>query len=262
MTEYPAMQLIVPMAGAGQRFANAGYALPKPLVSIGGLPMVVRAVRDLPRAERRVFVCHPRHVAEHRIDETLSGYFPGCKVVVAPGLTAGQACSVRLACEHLDPDRPVLVAACDNTHLYDPARLASLIADHCVDCLVWTYRRDPRVLVRPEWYGWVRIDGAQRVLEVSVKRPLSTRPLDDHVVSGCFWFRTTRLMLDGIDRLVAANTRVNGEFYMDSVPNLFLADGREVRVFEVDKHIGWGTPEDLEDYLRWQRHFGAASQAA
>lgn len=256
------MQLVVPMAGVGRRFSEVGYTLPKPLIRIGGVPMVVRAVRDLPPAERIVFVCHPDHVARHRIDHALQEYFPGCKVVVAPGLTQGQACSVRLAGEHLDADRPVLVAACDNTHLYDPTRLAGLTGDVEVDALVWTYRRDPRVLVRPESYGWVRVDTADRVLEVSVKQPLSSMPLDDHVVSGCFWFRTARLMLDGIDRLVAESVRVNNEFYMDSVANTLVADGRRVLAFEVDKYIGWGTPEDLEDYLCWQRHFGAAGQAA
>ena len=256
------MQLVVPMAGAGRRFSDAGYALPKPLIPIAGVPMVVRAVRDLPRADRTVFVAHPDHVAQHQIDKALARHFPNCRVVVAPGLTAGQACSVRLAGEHLDPRQPVLVAACDNTHLYDQDRLARLTADPRVDCLIWTYRHDPRVLATPQAHGWVRTDNAFRVLEVSVKQPLSATPLEDHAVSGCFWFRTAGVMLEAVDRLVANDVRVNGEFYLDSVPNLLVADGRQVLAFEVDKYVGWGTPEDLEDYLRWQRHFMAAGLAA
>ena len=256
------MQLVVPMAGAGRRFSDAGYALPKPLIPVSGVPMVVRAVQDLPPVDLAIFVCHSDHVAKHKIDQQLRGHFPNCEVVVAPGLTAGQACSVRLAGTHLDPDQPVLVAACDNTHLYDHDRWQRLTSDPKIDCLVWTYRRDTRVLVRPQAYGWVRADSAGRVLDISVKRPLSGTPLDDHVVSGCFWFRTARLMLDGIDRLVANNDRVNNEFYLDSVPNMLLADSRRVAVFEVDKYIGWGTPEDLEDYLRWQRYFDTVARAA
>ena len=256
------MQLVVPMAGLGRRFAEAGYALPKPLIPVAGTPMVVRAVRDLPPADRAVFVCHPQHVARYRIDRTLQEYFSGCTTVVAPGLTEGQACSVRLAGDHLQPDEPVLVAACDNTHLYDATRFAALVADPRLDALVWTYRHDPRVLVRPEWYGWVRVDADDRVLEVSVKRPLSEDPLDDHVVSGCFWFRTASAMLEAIDRMVVDNLRVNDEFYMDSLANVLVAAGRRVAAFEVEKYIGWGTPKDLEDYQRWQRHFSTARRAA
>ena len=262
MNDSTAMQLVVPMAGLGSRFADAGYTLPKPLIPIAGVPMVVRAVRDLPPAERTVFVCHPEHVARCQIDRALAEHFPGCHTVVAPGLTDGQACSVRLAGARLEAEQPVLVAACDNTHLFDRTRFARLTADPGVDCMVWTYRHDPRVLVRPEWYGWVHVGEDDRVLEVSVKRPLSTSPLDDHVVSGCFWFRTARLMLSAIDRLVAANQRVNGEFYLDSVANVLVTEGRRVLAFEVDKYIGWGTPQDLEDYLRWQRHFESLGRAA
>jgi len=255
------MQIVVPMAGLGRRFSDAGYTLPKPLIPVSGVPMVVRAVRDLPPAERVIFICHPQHVAEHHIDRQLKLHFPYCRVVVTPGLTEGQACSVRLAAEYLRPDDSVLVAACDNTHIYNRFRFDALTADPQIDALIWTYRSDPRVLVRPEWYGWVRTDADGAVLDVSVKKPISTNPLNDHVVSGCFWFRGGDLMLDGIDRLVASNVRVNGEFYLDAVPNVLIARGGRVKAFEADKYIGWGTPDDLEDYLRWQRYFDQSAAA-
>lgn len=256
------MQIVVPMAGEGRRFAEAGYELPKPLIPVAGFPMVVRAVRDLPPAKKTIFVCHPLHVARHAIDNVLAQYVPGCRIVIAPGLTQGQACSVRLAADHLDPKQPVLVAACDNTHLYDRGKFARLAADLMVDVLVWTYRGDPRVLVKPEMYGWVATTNDGVVTEVSVKKPLSSQPINDQVVSGCFWFRTARILLDGIDWLVAADQRVNNEFYLDAVPNVLVPRGYRVMVFETDKYIGWGTPHDLEDYERWQRYFQSQSRAA
>jgi NDP-sugar pyrophosphorylase family protein len=255
------MQIVVPMAGLGKRFADVGYTVPKPLIPIGGVPMVVRVVQNLPRADRTVFVCHPEHVAQYPVREVLAENVPGSVVVVAPGLTDGQACSVRLASESLDPYEPVLVAACDNTQVYDRARFAALTADPTVDAAVWVYRGEPRVLVKPVWYGWVR-EANGRVVEVSVKKPISADPLRDGVVSGTFWFRTAGLMLAGIDALVAANHRVNNEFYLDSVPNVLIGAGHGVGVFDIDKYIGWGTPDDLEDYLRWERHFSTSARAA
>ncbi|MCI0492902.1 MAG: NTP transferase domain-containing protein [Planctomycetes bacterium] len=250
------MQLVVPMAGLGKRFTDAGYALPKPLIPVDGLPMVVRAVADLPPVDIALFVTHPDHVLQHRIDERISEHFPDCRVVVAPGLTEGQACTVRLAAAELDPDKPVLVAACDNTHLYDSKKLARLTVDSSIDCLIWTYRHDCRVLQKPEAHGWVRTRGNSSDVEaVSCKRTVSATPLDDHAVSGCFWFRTAQSMIDGIDSLVASDQRVNNEFYLDVVPNMLIADRRRVAVFEVEKYIGWGTPHELADYQRWERYF-------
>jgi hypothetical protein len=215
---------------------------------------VVRAVRDLPAADRVVFVVRWEHVQQHQIDEHLKRHVPGCHVVTVKGPTEGQACTVRLAAEALHLGWPVIVAACDNTHVYDRAKLARLMADPAVECLIWTYRGDTRVLAAPEEHGWVRTRD-DRVLDVSCKQPISGSPLEDHVVSGFFSFRTARRMLDTIDRMVRADVRVRGEFYMDTVPNLLVAEGCDVRVFEVQKYVGWGTPRDLEDFQKWERYF-------
>jgi len=248
------LQIVVPAAGEGRRFAEAGCEVPKPLVPAAGAPMVVRAVRDLPAADRVVFVVRAEHVRGFQIDEQLRRHFPDCRIVTVEGVTEGQACTVRLAADALEPDRPVIVAACDNTHVYDRAKLARRMADPGVECLIWTYRGDTRVLAAPEQHGWVRVDG-DRVIEVSCKKAISDAPLEDHVVSGFFSFRTARGMIDAIDRMVAADVRVRGEFYLDTVPNLLVAEGRDVRVFEVEKYIGWGTPRDLADFEKWERYF-------
>lgn len=242
------------MAGDGRRFAEMGYTLPKPLIPVAGVPMVVRAVKDLLEAERVVFVVREEHVRDHQIDRVLREHLPHSRIVAVKGLTAGQAVTVRRAAEALKPDWPVIVAACDNTHLYDQARLRDRMADPAVACLVWTYRHDSRVLVNPKQHGWVRVDGV-RALEVSCKKPLFDMPLGDHAVSGFFSFRSAGQMVDAIDRMVASEHRVNNEFYMDVVPNVLLAAGQGVEVFEVDKYIGWGTPADLEDFGRWERYF-------
>lgn len=249
-----ALQIVLPMAGQGQRFADAGYALPKPLLPIGGVPMVVRAILDLPPAARVILLVRTEHMTRFGLDRAVLAHIPHAVVVPVEHLTEGQACTVRLAAPHLDPDAPVIVGACDNTHLYDADALTRSMAAH--DAVIWTYRGEPRVQLKPTAYGWVRTDQAspERALDVSCKVPISTTPINDHAVSGFFGFRTARMMNDAIDSMVAAGTRVNGEYYMDTVPNVLIAAGRNVGVFEVEKYIGWGTPSDYEDFLRVQRY--------
>lgn len=252
------MQLVVPMAGLGQRFTNAGYDLPKPLIPVDGVPMVVRAVEDYPAADRQVFVVHAEHVRRFQIDGLLRRYFPECRIVVTPVVTEGQACTVRLAGRELQSGDSVLVAACDNSHLYDAQEFERLTSEERYDCLIWTYRHDSRVLRRPEAHGWVRTRvNSTQVELVSCKQPVSSTPMEDHAVSGCFWFRSARQMLSAIDAQVAAAHRVGREFYLDVTPNVLLRQGARVGVFEVEKYIGWGTPDDLHDYERWGRYFAS-----
>jgi CTP:molybdopterin cytidylyltransferase MocA len=295
------MHLIVPMAGLGQRFRDEGYALPKPLIDVSGTPMVVRAVRDLPPCERMTFLVHPDHAREHAIDRRLREFFPSATVIATPGLTAGQACTVRLASSAVDEDEEVLVAACDNSHVYDAEKFAALRSDPAIDAILWTYRHDPRVLVRPTAHGWVECspplrgrtdsprDDRERagsisqpaagkievnlqnvscrgaaddidVARVWCKVPISQTPLNDHAISGCFWFRRAGELFQAIDELVAKSERVNNEFYLDQVPNLYVQAGRRAAVFEVEKYIGWGTPHDHRDYQAWERYFESRSR--
>jgi len=249
------MQIIIPMAGLGKRFSDAGYSVPKPLVPIDGVPMIVRVLDDLPPASRIICVVHPKHVADYGIDKLLQDAIPNCHIVVTPGLTEGQACTVRLAADKLLPGESVLVAACDNTHDFDCLKWAKLVDEPDLECVVWTYRGEPRVLAHPEWFGWVSTLNDGLIKRISVKKPISAAPIQDHVVSGTFWFHDSKRMVDRIDELVASNLRVNNEFYMDSIPNLIVDAGLKSRVFEVDKYIGWGSPEDLNDYLRWSAYF-------
>lgn len=250
------MNIIVPMAGAGSRFSSAGYTLPKPLIPVNGLPMVVRAIRDLPAAERVVFLVHADHVANFQIDQVLKHHFPTCEIVIVPGLTEGQACTVRLAAEAFAEDTDVLVAACDNTHVYDSEVFHRDTSSGQWDGLVWTYRGDNRVLPKPTSYGWVGVESnGQQVTNISCKKPISEDLLNDHVVSGFFWFRSAFALFNAIDSLVASNQRINNEFYLDVVPNGMIAAGNRFGTFEVEKYIGWGTPEELRDYQRWEKYF-------
>jgi len=242
------LQIVVPMAGKGQRFVDAGYTLPKPMLPIGGVPMVVRAVMDLPPAERIVFLVRTEHIEQFGLDKIICSHLPQAIIVPVERLTEGQACTVRLAADYLDRSAPVIVAACDNTHIYDPSRLATVIADSAISSVIWTYRGDHRVQRNPAAHGWVRVDGT-RVLEVSCKVPISNNPLNDHAVSGFFCFHQAGTMIEAIDREVIVGTRVNQEFYMDTVPNVLIADGERVEAFEVTRYIGWGTPTDYEAFL-------------
>jgi NDP-sugar pyrophosphorylase family protein len=254
------VQIVVPMVGLGQRFRDAGYPTPKPLLKVDGIPMIVRVVQDLPDASRLVFVINRMHISEYDIDRLLLNQFPHARLVVAESLTEGQACSVKLGLGALDDQEEVLVVACDNSHLYDHAKWNRLTTDPAVDALIWTYRNEPRVLIEPRWYGWVAVGQDGGVTRVSVKKPLSQNPLADHVVSGSFWFRSVSLLRQGIEDLIRSGERVNNEFYLDSVPERIMQRGGQVRVFEVEKYIGWGTPQDYEDYHRWSRYIHGARQ--
>lgn len=248
---------LIPMAGAGQRFVDAGYSLPKPLIDVAGQPMIARAARSLPPADLWIFVCRTGHIRSAKIDEILQRHFPPAIVIPVDHLTEGQACTCLLARNELRPDDILTIGACDNAMIWDAAAFDLAMSDPANDFLVWTFRNNPAVMQDPRMYGWVRTGTDGACAGVSVKIPISDKPMRDHAVIGSFTFRKAGLFLDACDRMIDANARVRNEFYVDQAVNFAMDLGARGRPFEVERYICWGTPRDLETHDYWRAYFQA-----
>ena len=236
------------MAGEGQRFVNAGYNVPKPLIEIDGLPMVVQAAKTLPHADKWIFICREEHIREYGIDQILDSYFPGAKIITVGYLTMGQASTCLLAKDYLRPDDRLTIGACDNAMNYDLNVLKEKLSH--ADALVWTFRKNPTVLRNLKMYGWVEIDQTGQAKKISCKSPISKQPLNDHAVVGTFSFKRAETFFRCVNSMIAKDRRINNEFYMDVALDECIKLGCVVLPLEVQKYICWGTPKDLIEYQK------------
>lgn len=246
--------VLVPMAGAGQRFRDAGYEEPKPLIAVSGRPMAVQAASDLPFAPHSRFVLRQDLPGLDAIINALQQGIPGAETVMLEGLTDGQARTCLAAMEGLNLDRPLTIGACDNGVLFDADRFAALMAEEGPDVLVWGVRGHPAARHRPSSYGWIDADAEGRIHRVAVKEPLSD-PAHDPIVIGAFTFRRARDFVAAAERMIARDARVNGEFYIDTCINDAVESGLDCRLFEVSHYLGWGTPDELRTFEYWQSCF-------
>jgi choline kinase len=244
---------LIPMAGEGQRFKDVGYKIPKPLIEINNQKMICRAADCLPSTDKNIFICRKNHIDEASIDQKLKQHYKNAEIVVVDYLTEGQACTCLLATEHLQDDDILTIGACDNAMVYDEDKFEKILAGNA-DVIVWTFRNNPAVLQNPKMYGWVKTEKEQ-VTGVSVKIPISDSPMKDHAVIGAFTFKRAIDFIRESERMIAANSRVNGEFYVDEMINFCVEAGLNVKVFEVDSYICWGTPQDLDIYNYWSKYF-------
>ncbi len=249
------MNILMPMAGAGKRFADAGYPQLKPLILTTErrdgkrYPMVVCAMHDVPEstgtADKRIFIIRTDYVCDIRPE--LLKYYPDAEIIGVGYLTEGQACTCLLAKDMINNNDPLFIAGCDNGMVWDKERFDAACSDS--DVLVFTYRHDDSVLVNPNAYGWVRTEeDSDTVTGVSVKKPISDNPLNDHAVVASFWFRRGCDFVRCAEEMIEANDRVNNEFYVDKVIDYCVKAGLNTKVFEIDRYIGWGTPADYERY--------------
>ena len=86
--------------------------------------------------------------------------------------------------------------------------------------------------------------------DISCKVPISDKPIKDHAITGSFSFRKADYFLEYCEKTISKNRRINNEFYLDIVLDECVIGGLNVLPFEVDEYNSWGTPVDLETYLK------------
>jgi hypothetical protein len=74
-------------------------------------------------------------------------------------------------------------------------------------------------------------------------------------VLGTFTFKHATDFRNMVNRLIARDGLVNGEFYIDSCINDAIEAGLRCKLFEVDSFLSWGTPNDLRTFEYWQSCF-------
>jgi NDP-sugar pyrophosphorylase family protein len=247
--------VIIPMAGLGQRFADEGYTVTKPLIPISGKPMVVQAVNDLPPAQHYSFVLRSDMSGHKEIADTLKQTYENVVIETIPMVTEGQACTALIGLDALVQEignvpGPVTFGACDNGAIYDHSAFQSLSENPEVDVIVWGASGHANAIRHPQMYGWIAADNGH-IHRISVKTPLSS-PATDPIVLGTFTFRRAEDFRKVVERLIARGGRVNGEFYIDSCINDAIDLGLKCHLFEVDSFLSWGTPNDLRTFEYWQ----------
>lgn len=262
--ERKAGRILIPMAGAGQRFADAGYTVHKPAIMTVDRktgeekPMVVCATKDLPGAapdgSNVIYVDRTFHKKDG-VEDTIHGYYPQASFITVDHLTEGQACTCMLAEPYLDPEEPLLIAGCDNGMDIDQ-EVFDRLTEEC-DCIVFTYRHNEAVMANPNAYGWMIADVDGNITGTSIKKAISDTPMEDPAVVATFWFRKAEVFLEATKKMIAENDRVNQEFYVDQTVKHVLDLGYRAKIFDIERYVGWGTPADYEAYQRTWRYFAA-----
>ena len=249
---------LMPIAGRGSRFSKAGYTVPKPLIEVSGKPMVVQATNSLPKSKKHIFVVLKEHLKKYPLESVLKNEYQNCDIISIDNVTEGQAITCSLGLKNVDENASLLIAATDNGIIYDKNKYRKLIEDESVDAIIFTFRHHVSSKINPKMYGWVKTKG-DKAIGVSVKMPISDDPYNDHAIVGTFWFRKVEFFKKALNNLLSKDIKINGEYYVDSLMGELINMGYNVKIFEVDNYICWGTPNDYETFVYWQSFFHKCS---
>lgn len=236
------INIVIPMAGRGSRFANAGYVLPKPLIDVHGRPMIEFVTHNItPNDEYKfIYICLKEHLEKYCIAERLREIQPDCEIVIVDEVTEGAACTVLLAEKFINNDNPLMIANSDQYVDVDINVYLKAMGDS--DGLIMTMTADD-----PKW-SFIKYDENKHVSMVREKEVIS-----DEATVGIYNFSKGADFVKYAHQMIAKNIRVNHEFYVAPVYNEMILDHKKISFYNVGSEnngmYGLGIPEDLVRFL-------------
>lgn len=233
------LNIVIPMAGRGSRFAKAGYELPKPLIDVNGRPMIEVVTRNItPRQEHRfIYICQQAHLKKYNLANLLNQISPECVIIPIDHITEGAACTVLLAEKYIDNNNPMMIA---NSDQYVDTDINDYIDSiKCYDGLIMTMPAND-----PKW-SYINFDASGFVTMVREKEVIS-----NEATVGIYNYAMGKDFVKYAKQMITKNIRVNNEFYVAPVYNEMIEDGKKIVFKNVgEKMHGLGTPEDLQTFL-------------
>lgn len=235
------MNILIPMAGEGSRFIIGGFDQPKPLIDVLGKPMIQWAVDTLGfgKDQQYIFIIKRQHI-KYGLKKVLEDLYPGCKVIDIDYTTEGAACTCLLAERYIDNDEELLEANCDQIMDWNYKSFCNFKDATDYDGLVVTY------YANTEKNSYVRLNSSGLAVEFAEKKIISNESLN-----GIHYWRYGKDFVKSAKAMIAADDRVNNEFYIAPTYNYMIKEGKKITAWHIDSkcHNAIGTPADLYYYV-------------
>lgn len=226
------MKVIVPMAGRGSRLRPHTLTVPKPLVPVGGKPIVHRLVEDI------AAVCH------EKIDEiafVVGDFGPEVEqelILVAEKLGAkgsihyqneplGTAHAVLCAKEKLEG--PVVVAFADTLFR------ANFTLDPNADGILWV-----KQIEDPSAFGVVKLNNSGEIIDF-VEKPQEF--VSDLAMIGIYYFKNGQELRKELEYLIDNNIVKGGEYQLPDALRRLTESGHKFKPGEVLEWLDCGNKE-------------------
>ena len=233
------LNIVVPMAGAGQRFIDAGYSFPKPLIEVFKKPMIQWVVDCININANYTFIIRKEHQQKYNIISLLKILKPNCNIIEVNNLTEGAACTVLLAKKIINTNNPLIICNSDQYFKWNSSKEMYKFKKSSVDGAILTFKA-----IHPKW-SYAKTNEKGDVIEVAEKKIIS----EDATV-GLYYWKKGKDFVESAERMIKKNIRVNNEFYVCPVYNEAILNNKRIVISKVEEMQGLGTPEDLDDFIR------------
>ena len=235
------VNVLIPMAGRGSRFEQAGYQFPKPLIDVNNKPMIQVVVENIGIKANYTFLV----LREHHDKYALKYILPlicgenVCNIVFVDSVTEGAACTALLAKDYINNHEELFIANSDQWVNWHPEHFLKYMHQKNADGGILSF-----IATHSKW-SFAKLDEVSGLItEVAEKITIS-----NIATTGIYYYKHGSDFVSGAEQMISKNIRTNNEFYICPVFNELIGNGKNIYNYPVAEMCGLGTPEDLSKFL-------------
>jgi NDP-sugar pyrophosphorylase family protein len=245
------MKVIIPMAGFGNRFVEAGYEDPKPLITVNGRRILEYICGMFDKEDELIFICNHHHLTTTSMREIITNIRPDATIVGVPPHKKGPVYTMAGMESYIDDNEEVVVCYCDNPYLWNYAEFKNWIRESESDgCILSHVGFHPHRL-SSTFMAYMK-ESNLVVSEIKEKEPYTEDPMQEHASTGTYYFKKGSYIKKYFQKLIDLDINYNGEYYVTLVYNLLIQDNLKVTCYPTEFVTVFGTPEEVENFEAWQ----------
>lgn len=233
------IHLLMPMGGAGSRFFENGYVMPKPLIEINDKPFFYWAVKSILYNIEPLditFVVLKQHIDEFDIDSRIKHYFPEAKLAEIPQILSGPVFTARVGVDLYNDDYPIIINDCD--HMFICSRLVTDLVKEVesLDGALLTFES-----CEPQ-FSYVKYNADKKIIGTIEKQVVS-----NHAICGAYYFKNKSLFTQIMDEYI--ENCPYKEYFISGMYNVMCEKQMFIKDYLLDEHVEFGTPKEYQEAL-------------
>jgi beta-phosphoglucomutase-like phosphatase (HAD superfamily)/dTDP-glucose pyrophosphorylase len=232
------INVLIPMAGEGSRFSQAGYKDPKPMIDVNGKSMINLVHDNIGIDAHYIFIAKAEHIEKYSLENHIKTFCKDFTIISQDGRLDGAAKTALLAKDLIDNDSHLLIANSDQEIDWQGKRSIDEITRSGIDGALLTFKSNQ------EKWSYAKIDENNLVKHVAEKIVIS-----DDATCGVYYWNKGSDFVKYAEQMIDKNIKTNNEFYICPIYNEAILDQKLISSIKVNAMHGLGTPEDLKEYL-------------
>lgn len=258
------MQIIITMAGLGQRFKDAGATTEKPFIHVGA-KSALKHLTDVLPTNCKIFFAVGEHLKSTETEKQILNLNinpNNYKIIYVQYSSRGPIDTVNAVLPYLNTAEPVVVTYCDYTMVWNFADFISQIEKTKSDAAIVSYKGFHPTYLGPNSYCHLKVDENNFVTALQEKKLFTDDIRNEWTSCGMYYFKSadflkTCLQAQLKQDLCYRSDDGRAEYYTSLSLQAIKNIEPQIKIlnYEIKFFIQFGTPFDIQLYQYWHDYF-------